>query len=1241
MTTGFLAGEMDYVCFLYGLGFILLATNAWRLNRRAGNTLPWGWLALFGLLHGLAEWSDMTLLSQWESPGLAAIQLVLMVSSFVCLFEFGRRNLGMRDGARLGFPVLVGLIALAGLGAFAGMPGLNAASRYSLGLTGGVLAAVSVWRRRKQCGEGRLLGLLAGGLCLYGLATGVVVPKASFFPASVLNDDSFAGATGVPIQVIRTLLVYMITALVWSRYDRLRQKTASNASGQRLEQCVTAMIVVVLLAGWVGVEWTGKRADAQLRKNLLGRGQIAAASLDAARIVGLSRTESDLASPDYQNLNAQLRRMKSINADCRFLYLMGKAGDRVVFMADSEPPDSPDFSPPGLVYEEASPALVNVFASGSAITEGPLPDAWGVWVSALVPVRSEETGGVLAILGMDVAADRWALSIATARFAPILVTLLLTVLLIAILAAAQSTKEASARISQSEGRLSAVINNARDSIFIIDLQGRYTLANPAMAELVGMEQAELIGKTDRDLLDAETFAHVQEMDAKVFNGAVVEEDSTRTLQGIERSLHIIKVPLRDGRGRIVGLCGVARDVTERKQVITELAAANARLEEAVTRANRMAAAAEKATRVKAEFVANMSHEIRTPMNGVIGMAGLLLDTRLDAEQRDFASSIRSSGEALLAIVNDILDFSKIEAGKMQLDTVEFELRTVLEETTEILAPRAQEKKIELACLVPPEIPESLCGDPGRIRQIITNLLGNAIKFTDKGEVILEARVVEETVQGIRVRLSVQDTGIGIPPDKQASIFESFTQADVGTTRKYGGTGLGLTISRQLAELMGGRIGLESEPGKGSTFWVELPLGRGEARSARRRHPSSLHEMRVLIVDDNRTNRRILQGQLNAWAMRPEEAESGMQAIAALREAAAVGDPFRVVLLDLQMPEMDGEETAHDIKVDPLIRQTPLILLSSAGAAGPAAEMRAKGFAAWATKPLRQSQLLNALVSVFGWPAAEDNRASSRRPAPSKEKPLDGMRVLIAEDNTVNQKVALRILERMGCRADAVANGAEAVVAIEKIPYHAILMDCQMPEMDGYEATTEIRRREAGTGRHIPIIAMTANAMQGDREKCLEAGMDDYAPKPVRPEQLLETLLRWFERRQTMAASEAPGTDSGIPILDLKQLRESSGDDPTFMRELLNEYLATLEARVGELAEAAEAGDSAKLRFHAHGLKGTSRTMGASTLGALLQEIEQCAATGDPAAARSAISRLIPEVEKLRGAVGTLGLEKAA
>jgi two-component system sensor histidine kinase/response regulator len=545
-------------------------------------------------------------------------------------------------------------------------------------------------------------------------------------------------------------------------------------------------------------------------------------------------------------------------------------------------------------------------------------------------------------------------------------------------------------------------------------------------------------------------------------------------------------------------------------------------------------AAESAARAKGEFLANMSHEIRTPMNGVIGMAGLLLDLELGPVQREYAETILSSANTLLTIINDVLDFSKIESGKLAFEVLDFDLMETVESTLDILAERAQAKGTELVMDVPPDVPRLLCGDPGRLRQVLVNLVGNAIKFTSGGEVVIRVSGHSDSSGRAALRFEVRDTGVGISPEAQARLFTAFSQADSSTTRRYGGTGLGLAISKQLAILMGGEIGVVSEPGKGSTFWFTARFGKwAGGRAAQERGPDGWSNLRVLVVDDNAASRQILRHQIFAWKLQKGSAASGHEALSVLRAASAQGRPFDLVLLDVEMPEMDGFTLARAIKADPSIAMTRLIALTPIGRPRSEIELKAAGIDASLNKPVKQSRLFDCLVTVIGG----DKASSLSSPKPGGAQPaaltpelrarLQGARILLAEDNAVNQKVALAMLKKFGCSADAVGDGAEVLAMLQRIPYSLIFMDCHMPEMDGLEATRLIRKRELDSGPACPwtspiyIIALTASAMQGDREKCMAVGMDDYVSKPVRIVELQAALERWI-------SSGAPETPGEIP-----------------------------------------------------------------------------------------------------------------
>jgi PAS domain S-box-containing protein len=788
---------------------------------------------------------------------------------------------------------------------------------------------------------------------------------------------------------------------------------------------------------------------------------------------------------------------------------------------------------------------------------------------------------------------------------------------------------------ESEAELNAYFDASPVGMVLVDRQLRYVKSNRWLADMTKVSIEGRLGKTVREILPslADTFEPLyQEVFASgkpIVNFELSEEQNAGTGQSRHYQISFFPLMGEDGKPKAVG--AVSLDITEQKRAQTENK--NARM------------AAQEASRAKSEFLANMSHEIRTPMNGVVGMTGLLLETSLTREQNEFARTIRTSAEALLTIINDILDFSKIEAGKLTFELLDFDLGEAVEGILDMLAEHAQGKGLELVSVIPSNIPTRLRGDPGRLRQILANLIGNAIKFTERGEIVVRLLNENETETHAVVRFSVQDTGIGIALEAQARLFQAFNQADGTTTRRYGGTGLGLAISKQLVGMMEGEIGVQSEPGKGSTFWFTAQLEKQAADAqAPQSYSRDLSDVKVLVVDDNATNRQILIHQILAWKnLKTGIAASGVEALAMLRASASEGSPYDVALLDVQMPEMDGLALARAIKADPTITNTRLIVLTSLRQPLTAVELKELGIDAYITKPVKQSSLFDCLVNTVGKTAKEKvfSRSAEAASAPSHVEPnpqLHKALILLAEDNIINQKVALGQLRNLHCKANAVANGLEALQALEQISYDIILMDCQMPEMDGYEATREIRRREGNLQQRcswkspVYIVAITANAMQGDREKCLAAGMDDYLSKPVRAPELGAVLERWKLAANSAGRATIPGDHavheprsdtivlattetSVIPLtpeecpVDIQRLWEVGDNDPETVRELVRLFLLQSKDLLDRLGAAIQSGGPGEIASLAHQLSGLSVNLGMTAIVFPVQELERIAQSG--------------------------------
>ena len=819
-------------------------------------------------------------------------------------------------------------------------------------------------------------------------------------------------------------------------------------------------------------------------------------------------------------------------------------------------------------------------------------------------------------------------------------------------------------LRESESKFRLLFDGSRDALMtMVPPLWKYNAGNPAaiemfrardVADFTSLSPWAMSPRWQRD--GRASVDKAREMiETALRKGSIYFEWTHRRLDGSDFPAKVLLTRIEMADQTI--LLASVRDITERMHAEEKIKEANRQLEKTTAHAKTLAAQAQMANAAKSEFLANMSHEIRTPMNGIIGMTGLLLDTELNEEQRRYATIVRTSSESLLGLINDILDFSKIEAGKMDVEYMWFDLQNLLDDLMSTMSFQAHDKGLELLCSVDPQMPVLLRGDPSRLRQILNNLVGNAIKFTQAGEVTVRVTRDFENAERTSLRFSVSDTGIGIPRDKLSLLFNKFTQADSSTTRKYGGTGLGLAISKNLVELLGGEIGVESEEGKGSEFWFIAKFDKHPGGVKSEAHlPAGLLDVRILVVDKNTTSCEILTRHLTSWGMRPEHALDGSTALHTLLGAAVEGDPFRITVIDMHMPGMDGHTLGLAIRQDDRLANTHMVLLTPAGTKVDADSFAKIGFAAYVTKPVRYYELKSVLSLVL-----EDRTKAQMhaQPIPIRHSTRDNLkkifagskaRILLAEDNITNQQVVLGILKKFGIRADAVANGAEAVRALELLPYDLVIMDIQMPVMDGLDAARHIRNPQSSVLNHkVPIIAITALVTQGDKEKCLSAGVNSFVSKPVTHSVLADILEQWLPRSQAddrmrnndkekeTSSGKDDSTiidDHACMVFDRIGMMARLMDDEELAGTVAEGFLDDIPKQIELLRGYLEAGDVPGTQRQSHTIKGASANVGGEALSAIAFKIENAARAGDLSAADGYLAGLEAEFQRLKQAIET-------
>lgn len=1224
----FLAGEADYVSAVTGLLFALASLAVLSLRQLRLQGLPWGWLASYLGVQALEALADLLLGAILEQDYVVvAARLFMRAVSNVLLLEYGRQSLS-RLGFRVPGPwVLFVPVAVVGSGAVGGLAYLDACVFLLMGTPAKVLTGLVLIRvARNEVQFGGWLGLAGWMMLLLVLPSAARVLATLFLPEIRLTPEWVPASRSIPVDMAKCALAVVLDYSLWAFARKVRVSRLPDPSFDGFRS--GARLALVALIGIMGMGWLvtfslGTLARQEKIQQVVHLASASAATFSAELFRGLAGSVSDKETPRWKEIQRHCQSIADSVPDIRYVYSFGRrpGQESLFFFVDTEPSFVPveervePCATPGDLYDDPAAELFSeVYDTGSPVSLGPYHDKWGAFISAGAPITDAQ-GQVVAILGIDVNARNWARTVAMQRLAPILLTLALAFMVAVLFSGYQRRLEDERRLAFSESSLRTVFGHVYEAIIVHDARGQVIDVNRRMLELWGISREQALAATlPGELVRPEgAAASLPKIWENVMAGeeVLLEWVCRRPTLGGEFPGEVFMTRMDRFDGPVV--VSTVRDMTRRR-------VAEEQLRLAMSRAEALAERAEQANRAKSAFLANMSHEIRTPLNGVLGMTHLLLNSEISPQAREYVEIANRSGEHLLQVLNDILDFSKIEAGKLTVDQVPFDLAATVEDAAAALGVKILSAGLSFACIIRPGVPESVQGDPIRIRQILGNLIGNAAKFTQSGEIVVEVSRINDSPEPVAaIRIAVRDTGPGIPSDFVESLFRPFSQVDSALVKSAGGTGLGLSVCKRLVELMGGSIGVESALGRGSEFWFELPLRVVAVQSTSVPTLRMPADAAVLVVVPHAATLEMVRCQLQAMGAEFRAVASITDGMHHVRMLVAEGRSVAALVLDKELP---GEAVASLVQAEGLgLKGVPVILLTRPSDTGSADGN--SGRHQLLSKPVRRNQLARALANAMD--GALPKAAGHGAWAEALAVPRQGQRlaILVVEDNQANQRVAQGLLGHLGHVVTLADNGVDALRKLANERFDLVLMDCQMPVMDGYEATRRIRfGPDAVTDRHVPVVAMTAHAFREERERCLASGMDDHLAKPVRLEELERVVKKWAGPKVAITTPRPRIITANERVFDREELEERLMADWRLIRKVAEACLREIPEHIEGLRMALEQRSQEQATLHTHSIKGVASTLSGQKLRCLALQAEKCAKEGQ----LDAVAELLPKIE---------------